>query len=235
MDGIEAQTEEEILGYLRHEAGHAFNYAHKLYETEECQRVFGDYSAPYRDDYVPQPFSRNYVRHIPGWYAQKHPGRGLFRDVCGLARPATRTGASCIATGAAPRSCSTSTASCASTGRKPPLVTRRGLRLCERGARATRSTSTTRRRGRALLELPAEFDHDLREMFRTRPAERRRPSGERADQFIARHRRDLVDRICRLDRSVRRDRALADQPLHRALREARAVARCGGSEQTLID
>src|SRR5688572_12236491 len=73
MDGIEAETEEEILGYLRHEAGHAFNYAHKLYENQEWLGVFGDYSAPYRDDYVPQPFSRNYVRHIAGWYAQKHP------------------------------------------------------------------------------------------------------------------------------------------------------------------
>ena len=25
------------------------------------------------EDYRPQPFSRRYVRHLPGWYAQKHP------------------------------------------------------------------------------------------------------------------------------------------------------------------
>ena len=30
-------------------------------------------SAPYRDDYRPVPFSKHYVRHIEGWYAQKHP------------------------------------------------------------------------------------------------------------------------------------------------------------------
>jgi hypothetical protein len=73
MDGVEAQSEEEILSYLRHEAGHAFNYAHKLYETERWRSVFGDMAEPYLEDYRPRPFSRAFVRHIPGWYAQKHP------------------------------------------------------------------------------------------------------------------------------------------------------------------
>ncbi|ATB31163.1 hypothetical protein MEBOL_004625 [Melittangium boletus DSM 14713] len=68
-----AETEAEILMYLRHEAGHAFNYAYRLYETEDWLHTFGDYSRPYRDDYKPQPFSRRYVTHISGWYAQKHP------------------------------------------------------------------------------------------------------------------------------------------------------------------
>lgn len=68
-----AETEAEILMYLRHEAGHAFNYAYRLYETEEWRKIFGDYTRPYREDYKPQPFSRKYVAHISGWYAQKHP------------------------------------------------------------------------------------------------------------------------------------------------------------------
>ncbi|MET0402704.1 MAG: putative zinc-binding metallopeptidase [Cystobacter sp.] len=68
-----AETDAEILMYLRHEAGHAFNYAYRLYESPEWSRVFGDYSRPYQDDYKPQPFSRRYVTHISGWYAQKHP------------------------------------------------------------------------------------------------------------------------------------------------------------------
>lgn len=67
------ENEREILMYLRHEAGHAFNYAYKLYETEEWRKLFGDYDKPYHDDYKPHPFSRKYVVHIAGWYAQKHP------------------------------------------------------------------------------------------------------------------------------------------------------------------
>jgi hypothetical protein len=71
--GGEAETEHEILMYLRHEAGHAFNYAYQLYDTEEWRKIFGDYSKPYHDDYKPRPFSKKYVVHISGWYAQKHP------------------------------------------------------------------------------------------------------------------------------------------------------------------
>lgn len=71
--GAGAESEREIMMYLRHEAGHCVNYAYRLYETEDWRRLFGDYTKPYREDYKPQPFSRRYVVHISGWYAQKHP------------------------------------------------------------------------------------------------------------------------------------------------------------------
>jgi hypothetical protein len=67
------EDEREILMYLRHEAGHAFNYAYELFKTEEWKVIFGPFRRPYREHYRPVPFSRRYVRHIAGWYAQKHP------------------------------------------------------------------------------------------------------------------------------------------------------------------
>src|SRR5438128_9047895 len=63
----------EIMMYLRHEAGHAFNYAYRLYATPEWRARFGPFNRRYRDHYRPVPFSRRFVRHIAGWYAQKHP------------------------------------------------------------------------------------------------------------------------------------------------------------------
>jgi hypothetical protein len=63
----------QIMMYLRHEAGHAINYAYGLYKTPEWKRLFGPYRRRYRDDYRPIAFSRGFVRHIEGWYAQKHP------------------------------------------------------------------------------------------------------------------------------------------------------------------
>jgi len=63
----------EIRMYLRHEAGHAFNYAYKLYERPEWRERFGPFNRPYRDRYRPVPFDRSFVRHMEGWYAQKHP------------------------------------------------------------------------------------------------------------------------------------------------------------------
>jgi hypothetical protein len=69
----DVEDEREIMKYLRHEAGHAFNHAYELYRTEEWRDLFGSTRRPYRDDYPFVPFSRDYVRYIPGWYAQKHP------------------------------------------------------------------------------------------------------------------------------------------------------------------
>jgi Putative zinc-binding metallo-peptidase len=63
----------EIMMYLRHEAGHAFNYAYRLYATDEWRGLFGPFNRRYREHYRPVPFSRRYVRHMEGWYAQKHP------------------------------------------------------------------------------------------------------------------------------------------------------------------
>ena len=67
------EDEREIRMYLRHEAGHAFNYAYKLYATAEWRELFGPFNRPYREHYRPVPFDRRFVRHIEGWYAQKHP------------------------------------------------------------------------------------------------------------------------------------------------------------------
>ncbi len=69
----DVENEREIMMYLRHEAGHAFNYAYELYKTPEWTEIFGPFRRPYRDDYPFVPFSRQFVRHIAGWYAQKHP------------------------------------------------------------------------------------------------------------------------------------------------------------------
>jgi len=73
LTGIEAEDEAEVMMCLRHEAGHAFNYAYRLYRKPEWRQIFGRYSQPYRENYQPVPFSVRFVRHIPGWYAQKHP------------------------------------------------------------------------------------------------------------------------------------------------------------------
>jgi hypothetical protein len=88
MDKHLARIEEEqtgeiengqlIMMLLRHEAGHAINYAYRLYKQAEWVEMFGSFSRPYRDSFRPNPFSRQFVRHIVHHqygrtYAQKHP------------------------------------------------------------------------------------------------------------------------------------------------------------------
>lgn len=70
---VEGFDRADILRYLRHEMGHVVNYAYRLYEEEEWVKQFGSITQPYTEEYRPEPFSRRYVRHLPGWYAQKHP------------------------------------------------------------------------------------------------------------------------------------------------------------------
>jgi hypothetical protein len=70
---VEGFDRADILRYLRHEMGHAINYAYRLYDDEEWVKQFGSITQPYSEEYRPEPFSRRYVRHLPGWYAQKHP------------------------------------------------------------------------------------------------------------------------------------------------------------------
>jgi len=83
----ELESPHEILMYLRHEAGHAFNYAYRLYRRPEWRATFGPYRRRYRDDYRPVPFSRDYVRHLPGWYAQKHPDEDFAETFAVLLTP----------------------------------------------------------------------------------------------------------------------------------------------------
>ena len=70
---VEGHDPDEILRYLRHEMGHILNYAYKLYDRPDWIERFGAITQPYLDDYRPEPWSRRYVHHLPGWYAQKHP------------------------------------------------------------------------------------------------------------------------------------------------------------------
>ena len=70
---VEGLDEADILRYLRHEMGHVVGYAYRLYREEGWTRLFGRFEKRYREEYRPQPFSRKFVRHLPGWYAQKHP------------------------------------------------------------------------------------------------------------------------------------------------------------------
>jgi hypothetical protein len=70
---VEGFDHADILRYLRHEMGHVVNYAYRLYDGEEWVKQFGSITQPYGEEYRPEPFSRRYVRHLPGWYAQKHP------------------------------------------------------------------------------------------------------------------------------------------------------------------
>ncbi len=80
MNG-DLEDEHELMMSLRHEAGHAINYAYRLYESPDWQDTFGRFTEPYRHYFHPNPRSKEFVKHLYQQvgpyagriYAQKHP------------------------------------------------------------------------------------------------------------------------------------------------------------------
>ncbi|HUV66950.1 MAG TPA: putative zinc-binding metallopeptidase [Sedimentisphaerales bacterium] len=73
MFEVEGGTERSCMKLLRHECGHALNYAYNLYSKTRWRQLFGPFSARYSDSYYAQPYSRRFVIHLEGNYAQCHP------------------------------------------------------------------------------------------------------------------------------------------------------------------
>jgi len=69
----EGARDRECMRILRHEAGHAISTAYRLHRRKSWREVFGPVSQPYPTSYHAQPFSRDFVLHLPWWYAQAHP------------------------------------------------------------------------------------------------------------------------------------------------------------------
>jgi hypothetical protein len=73
-------TPQDVIDTVRHEVGHAFCYAYKLFRTAEFRRTFrvkGHFfrTYPVTDRYIKRvnPWSREYVNPGGDHYAQKHP------------------------------------------------------------------------------------------------------------------------------------------------------------------
>jgi len=73
MYEVEGGTKQWCMKLLRHEAGHAINYAYRLYRRKRWQEIFGSFSVEYDDVYRFMPYSKGFVRHLDKHYAQCHP------------------------------------------------------------------------------------------------------------------------------------------------------------------
>ena len=75
--GYTVYDKRDLMILLRHEAGHAINYAYELYDEPEWRETFGDFYATYPANFRFKfnPFSRTYVKSQgePKYYAQAHP------------------------------------------------------------------------------------------------------------------------------------------------------------------
>jgi hypothetical protein len=190
---VTVESDDESMRYLRHEAGHAFNYAYRLYDRPEWRRIFGPYSRPYLDRYHADPFSKDYVRHILAWYAQKHPDEDFAESFAVWLSPEIdwRTE---YAAWPALRKVEYVDGVMTEVGGDPPVVQ---IEMHDDHLPVEAMHYTVADHYRELEErLPIDderfFDGDLSTIFsRTR----RESEGRDAEEFLREHRNELVSRI----------------------------------------
>ncbi len=190
-EGVEAESDEEILRYLRHEAGHAFNYAYKLYETDAWQELFGPFSRPYRDDYTPSPFSHNFVRYLPGWYAQKHPDEDFAETFAVWLTPQSNWREAYKTWGCYAKLLYVDEA-VKKLGRSEPLVSAEGYNTREESLLSSLAEHYDRLRDPD-IEIPPYIDSALRDIFNAPPATES-PSADApvAAAFVESYRRRII-------------------------------------------
>lgn len=70
---VEGGSKEECIKLLRHETGHAINYAYLFHKRKKWKKLFGSFNVEYGDSYKYRPYSKSFVHHLGEWYAQYHP------------------------------------------------------------------------------------------------------------------------------------------------------------------
>ena len=87
---VEGGAEEDCMRLLRHEAGHVISTAFRLHRRRPWREVFGPVGKKYPTYYQPRPFSRDYVLHLPWWYAQAHPAEDFAETFAVWLQPRAR-------------------------------------------------------------------------------------------------------------------------------------------------
>lgn len=87
MIDVEGGSVSECRRILRHETGHVIQNAFQLHRRRRWQQLFGAASQRYPRYYRPNPSSRNYVQHLPLWYAQSHPAEDFAETFAVWLRP----------------------------------------------------------------------------------------------------------------------------------------------------
>ena len=188
---MSVESDEEAMRYMRHEAGHAFNYAFQLYERAEWQETFGAYARPYRDRYRADPFSREYVRHILAWYAQKHPDEDFAETFAVWLTPGSDWRSAYAAWPALRKLEYVDRVMRELASETPAAVDPTEDDLPVEAMRYTVADHYASEREQLPVADEGVFDTDLRHIFFTAASA---PSGEDAAAFLREHSREIVTR-----------------------------------------
>jgi hypothetical protein len=188
---VEGGTKDSCMRLLRHETGHALNYAYLLHRRRRWRELFGSFSTDYPESYRPQPYSRRFVRHLENWYAQYHPDEDFAETFAVWLDPHTDWRRRYKGWKALSKLEYVDALMNEIAG-QPPKVT--GGQKISQASRLTQKLATYyAHKKRAFAEdMPDFYDSDLRRIF----SEETRKN-ERAASFLRHHRLTIVDSVSR--------------------------------------
>ncbi len=182
MMEVEGGTEPWCMRLLRHEMGHVLNHAYLLEKDRRWQKMFGPASLEYSESFRARPYSRRFVRHLEGYYAQSHPEEDFAETVAIWLTPDLDWRQQYRGWKALEKLEYVDELMRKLAGR-PPLVLSKA-RISDASRLRSRLEAHYKRRRRIYAqEFPDFFDADLKKLFVDAAAA---PNGERAAVFLRR-------------------------------------------------
>jgi len=190
---VEGGTTASLMRILRHEAGHAIDTAYRLHFRKDWRDTFGSFTEPYPETYKPKAGSRNYVTHLPWWYAQAHPAEDFAETFAVWLAPGSRWRQRYKGWPAL-RKLEAVDAMMRDIADTPPKVRRRARPEQIDKVRTTLGEHYLEKRMRYADSFPDFFDADLRKIFSNDARYASRPT---AASFLREHRPELRDAVAR--------------------------------------
>ena len=188
---VEGGTEAWCMRLLRHEMGHVLNHTFLLAKERRWKKLFGPPSLEYADSFRARPYSKRFVRHLEGWYAQSHPEEDFAETVAIWLTPdldwkRQYRGWKALEKLEYVDETMRKIAGC------PPRVLSKAKMSEASRLRSRLSAYYKRRRRTYAQDFPDFFDTDLKKLFMESSAS---PNGERAATFLRRSTKPILNAV----------------------------------------
>ncbi len=191
MMEVEGGTESWCMRLLRHEMGHVLNHAYLLTKDKQWQKIFGSPSQEYSESFRSRPYSKRFVRHLDGWYAQSHPEEDFAETLAIWLTPGLDWKIQYRGWKALEKLEYVDQLMGKLAGQKPLVLSRSKMSAASRLKSRLEAYYKKRRRLYA-QDFPDFFDADLRKLFAD-PASA--PDADRAASFLRRSRKPMLSAV----------------------------------------
>jgi len=188
---VEGGTDAWCMRLLRHEMGHVLNHAFLLEKDRQWQKLFGSPSLEFSESYRARPYSKRFVRHLDGWYAQSHPEEDFAETVAIWLSPSVDWRNQYKGWKALAKLEYVDELMARLAG-KPPLVFSKAKMSEASRLRSRLEAYYKRRRRNYAQDFPDFFDADLRKLFVDAAAS---PDAERAAGFLRRSTKPILNAV----------------------------------------